>query len=192
LLFPGSDLRGALHQVDEYIPASNAIRKKYLAGSNAVSTVPGDLLFFYRKKHSDESGPSTFKSAVTTLGIAEKVYREGRNYQGFDDYCKIAGRRTVFTKEELSEQYEAGRKTIIQFLYVLSFEKGNNVNHRTLADNGVIVYVTKPVGQVLGEFEIADLLCATPGELWEQTAQIGGINEQAYFEYFKDTTQVLP
>jgi predicted transcriptional regulator len=55
----------------------------------------------------------------------------------------------------------------------------------------VIVYVTKPVGQVLGEFEIADLLCAAPGELWEQTAQIGGINEQAYFEYFKDTTQAF-
>jgi predicted transcriptional regulator len=53
----------------------------------------------------------------------------------------------------------------------------------------VIVYVTKPVGQVLGEFEIADLICATPEELWKRTAQVGGVDEQAYFEYFKGSTQ---
>lgn len=55
----------------------------------------------------------------------------------------------------------------------------------------VIIYVTKPVGKVLGEFEVADILCADPVELWDQTAEIGGINKQAYFEYFKDTTQAF-
>ena len=55
----------------------------------------------------------------------------------------------------------------------------------------VIVYVTKPVGKVLGEFEVNDIICADPGELWKKTSQIGGISKNAYFEYFKDTTQAF-
>lgn len=43
LLLPTSDLLGAIHKVDEYIPASNAIRKMYLAkGQNADLVSVGD------------------------------------------------------------------------------------------------------------------------------------------------------
>jgi predicted transcriptional regulator len=55
----------------------------------------------------------------------------------------------------------------------------------------VIVYVTKPVGKVLGEFEVDDILCAAPEDLWERTSHRGGISKQAYFEYFKDTHQAF-
>ncbi|HBE79928.1 MAG TPA: hypothetical protein DDW65_19435 [Firmicutes bacterium] len=55
----------------------------------------------------------------------------------------------------------------------------------------VIVYVTKPVGKVLGEFEVDDILCADPEDLWEQTSHIGGISKKAYFEYFKDTNRAF-
>ncbi len=140
LLFPGSELKGAIHDIDEYIPASNAIRKIYLAGgTNAKLAQTGDLLFFYRKKHPDEPSMPKYKSAITTLGIVEKVYVEGRDYKGFDEYSKIAGRRTVFTQEELKQQYELiNRRVIVQFIYVLSFGSGNNVNYQFLVDNKII------------------------------------------------------
>ncbi|HBF36313.1 MAG TPA: hypothetical protein DDW50_03235 [Firmicutes bacterium] len=57
--------------------------------------------------------------------------------------------------------------------------------------NKVVVYVTKPVGKVLGEFEVDDILCAAPEDLWEKTSHIGGISKKAYFEYFKDTHQAF-
>jgi predicted transcriptional regulator len=55
----------------------------------------------------------------------------------------------------------------------------------------VIVYVTKPVGKVLGEFEVAEILTANPEELWERTSRIGGIGKEAYFEYFRDSEQAF-
>lgn len=53
----------------------------------------------------------------------------------------------------------------------------------------VIVYVTKPVGKVLGEFEIGELLCEGPEKLWDLTYQVGGISKRVYFDYFKDSPQ---
>lgn len=139
LLFPASDLQGAIHQIDEYIPASNAIRKMYLArGQNAGYTNKGDLLLFYRMKHEDEPGQSRYKSAITTVGVVENVFREGRDYRGVEEYCKIAGKRTAFASDELIQQYNIGRRIIIQFLYVLSFGKGHNVNYQTLVYNNII------------------------------------------------------
>ncbi|HBE79929.1 MAG TPA: hypothetical protein DDW65_19440 [Firmicutes bacterium] len=139
LLFPASDLQGAIHKVDNYIPASNAIRKMYLAkGQNAEMISSGDLLFFYRIKHRDEPGFAKYKSAITTLGIVEKVYRENVDYFGYDGFNKIAGKRTAFSSPELLKQYNQGRRIMIQFLYLLSFGKGNNVNYQTLRENQII------------------------------------------------------
>lgn len=50
----------------------------------------------------------------------------------------------------------------------------------------VVVYVTKPIGKVIGEFEIDDILEGNPSVIWEQTKLYSGINEDAYIEYFSD------
>jgi hypothetical protein len=139
LLFPGSDLQGAIHQIDDYIPASDAIRKIYLAkGQNAEYTNTGDLLLFYRKKHQEEPGPSRYRSAITTVGVVEKVFREGIDFKGVEQFSNIAGKRTAFSPDELIQQYQDSRRIIIQFLYLLSFGKAHNVNYQTLMDNEVI------------------------------------------------------
>ena|SRR5690554_5471427 len=57
--------------------------------------------------------------------------------------------------------------------------------------NKVIVYVTKPIGRILGEFKIDDLICAPPSELWEKTHQIGGIKREAFFDYFRGRDQAF-
>lgn len=49
----------------------------------------------------------------------------------------------------------------------------------------VIVYTTKPVGKVIGEFEIAEILEGDPITIWEKTKKYSGIDKKSYIEYFK-------
>ena len=51
--------------------------------------------------------------------------------------------------------------------------------------NSIIVYVTKPVGKVIGEFEIAEILEDDPVTIWEKTKKYSGISKKDYLEYFK-------
>lgn len=48
------------------------------------------------------------------------------------------------------------------------------------------VYASKPIGMIIGEFEILDILSATPDALWEETKNGAGISEEYFFEYFND------
>lgn len=50
----------------------------------------------------------------------------------------------------------------------------------------VVVYVTKPVGKVIGEFEIDDILKGNPDSIWEQTKFYSGIDKNSYMEYFSE------
>lgn len=50
----------------------------------------------------------------------------------------------------------------------------------------IIVYVTKPIGKVIGEFEIAEILEDNPTSIWERTKNHFGINKKDYEEYFGD------
>lgn len=48
----------------------------------------------------------------------------------------------------------------------------------------VIVYVTKPVGKVVGEFEIGEIIEDNPMIIWEHTKKYSGINKDDYIDYF--------
>ena len=48
----------------------------------------------------------------------------------------------------------------------------------------IIVYVTKPIGKVVGEFKIDKILEDTPNAIWEKTKLYSGIKERDYMEYF--------
>ncbi|GIM29838.1 hypothetical protein CPJCM30710_25040 [Clostridium polyendosporum] len=50
----------------------------------------------------------------------------------------------------------------------------------------IVVYVTKPVGKVIGEFEIDSILKGAPNLIWEETKLYAGIDENAYLEYFSE------
>ena len=50
----------------------------------------------------------------------------------------------------------------------------------------VVVYVTAPVGKVVGEFEIGEVLSDNPAAVWEQTKQASGISKAFYDSYFDD------
>ena len=50
----------------------------------------------------------------------------------------------------------------------------------------VIVYASSPVQQIIGEFEIADILSNNPDRIWEKTKKFSGISEAFFFKYFAD------
>lgn len=49
----------------------------------------------------------------------------------------------------------------------------------------VVIYATMPIGKVIGEFEIDEIITASPATLWQLTIQFSGITEGFFTEYFK-------
>ncbi|MCL2245832.1 MAG: ASCH domain-containing protein [Lentimicrobiaceae bacterium] len=50
----------------------------------------------------------------------------------------------------------------------------------------VVVYASSPVQQVIGEFEIENILHKEVELLWQLTQQFAGINKDFYDDYFAD------
>jgi predicted transcriptional regulator len=52
--------------------------------------------------------------------------------------------------------------------------------------NTVIVYATRPLGKVVGEFEIEDILHEELTTLWDKTKSRAGTSEEKFRKYFSD------
>ncbi len=50
----------------------------------------------------------------------------------------------------------------------------------------VVVYASSPVQQVIGEFDIDQILSSSPNEIWELTKKYSGISEMYFHEYFEN------
>jgi predicted transcriptional regulator len=53
----------------------------------------------------------------------------------------------------------------------------------------VIVYASSPVQQVIGEFEIDEVLNYDLSTLWDLTQEHSGISEEFYYDYFANKEQ---
>lgn len=53
----------------------------------------------------------------------------------------------------------------------------------------VLIYCTRPVGRLVGEFDIADILEDHPERLWLRTSSGSGISKEYYDGYFCGRTQ---
>lgn len=56
--------------------------------------------------------------------------------------------------------------------------------HRDPSVHTVVIYATKPVGKVVGEFSIKDVYTEHPDLLWEKTKEFAGISKPFFSEYF--------
>jgi predicted transcriptional regulator len=87
---------------------------------------------------------------------------------------KRAGRVALLSiRPEYAEAIFSGRKTV-------------EFRRSPLADDVevVVVYVTQPVGQVIGWFTVRQVRRSTPKALWRRFSSVGGIGRTAYFDYF--------
>jgi len=53
----------------------------------------------------------------------------------------------------------------------------------------VIVYASDPIKQIIGEFEIEDILHEEPQSLWVKTKHHAGISEKRFFNYFMNKSK---
>ena len=53
----------------------------------------------------------------------------------------------------------------------------------------VIVYASDPIKQIIGEFEIADIIHDEPQALWLKTKNYAGMSEKRFFEYFTNKSK---
>jgi predicted transcriptional regulator len=76
-------------------------------------------------------------------------------------------------RPEYAEAIFAGRKTV-------------EFRRAPIADDVsvVVVYVTQPVGRVIGWFTVRQVRRSTPGALWRRFSSVAGIGRRAYFDYF--------
>lgn len=51
--------------------------------------------------------------------------------------------------------------------------------------NTVVIYATKPIGKVVGEFEIEQVISDTPKSLWDITSQYAGLDKMDFYDYFE-------
>ena len=53
----------------------------------------------------------------------------------------------------------------------------------------VVVYASDPIKQVIGEFDIGDIIHGEPSALWAQTGDASGITKNRFLEYFGNKTK---
>ena len=49
----------------------------------------------------------------------------------------------------------------------------------------VIIYASKPIGRIVGEFHIKQILCDTPENIWSKTHQYAGVSYAFFVQYFQ-------
>jgi len=49
----------------------------------------------------------------------------------------------------------------------------------------VIVYATKPVGQIIGTFEVSRIEQTSPTRLWDMFGSVGGVTRRHFRQYFQ-------
>lgn len=113
----------------EHEPYRNAIRKAYVSRSVFRELKPGDAIVFYRTG-------GYYRGVVTTLGIVERVHTDIRSE---DEFLRLCRRRSVFTDDELREQWRykaATRPFIVDFVYAYSLPRRPNLAE--LIQHGVV------------------------------------------------------
>ena len=78
-----------------------------------------------------------------------------------------------------------------QFAFrLLSGEKRVEFRRRSTAKKitHIVIYATRPVGAVVGILEVQDLAQGTPRALWQAFADVGGIEQADFFDYFSGST----
>lgn len=50
----------------------------------------------------------------------------------------------------------------------------------------IVVYVSSPVQEIVGEFEIENILTDKVDKIWNKTKNFSGITKEYYYEYFEN------
>ncbi|QNU66007.1 hypothetical protein EHE19_014100 [Ruminiclostridium herbifermentans] len=105
--------------------------------TSKLGYLPGEPVLIYRR-HTGE-GPATYKSVITSFCTIIKqinIKQMGREIIGYNEFVKIIGNKSVFNEIELRNIYNKSNVVVLELLYNGYLGKGNNINHKTLKQNG--------------------------------------------------------
>lgn len=91
-----------------------------------------------------------------------------------NNMCKIL----ISIKPEYSNKILEGEKTF-EFRRRIPIKKVTSI----------IIYSSYPVGKVVGEAKVEEILEGSPLVIWKNTKESGGISKKKYFDYFDGTKQ---
>lgn len=55
--------------------------------------------------------------------------------------------------------------------------------------NSIVIYASKPVGKIVGEFTVGKILNDTPENLWLETSEYSGISQDFFYQYFRGRSE---
>lgn len=55
----------------------------------------------------------------------------------------------------------------------------------------VVIYATKPVGKLVGEFDVATVHIDAPEKIWNKTKKFAGIAKERYDEYYSGRNRAV-
>lgn len=117
----------------EFIVEGNTIEKAYICNSNIKKVASGDILLFYRSKD---------QSAITSLGIVEKVFPGIRNK---DEIIRSVIKRSVYSLPDIEEMEG---KTFLIILFRWHFDLPNPLTFKELKEIGVLKGPPRSLAQI--------------------------------------------
>ena len=53
----------------------------------------------------------------------------------------------------------------------------------------IFIYSTYPVKKIVGYFEVGEIICETPQELWNSFSEVSGISKKDFFKYYASSNE---
>jgi hypothetical protein len=157
-LFPYSELAGNNQEIFE-TTAGNGITKVFLAAPYTPITYRVGMPIFIYRIHTGD-GKKAYKSVVTsycTISKVDTIKRFGLPKIPLDEYLHMVGNKSVYTSQELTEQYHHKNNLIaIEMVYNGYFGKGHNVIYKDLKENGL--FKVYPYNIVYNQNEFVKIL----------------------------------
>lgn len=135
LLFPEAEDQQEL--MPGMYPFGNSIRKAYLSNAPVRSMVPGSTILFYRSQD---------KSHDTSEIIAVGVVEETMVSQNPDEIARYVIRRSVYSKDEISEMCAKNDVLAIKFRHAGLLSEP--ISYAALKDNNAVVAAPQTIQSV--------------------------------------------
>lgn len=74
---------------------------------------------------------------------------------------------------------------------ILAYEKLYEFRKSIFKQNveKVFIYSSYPVKKIVGCFEVGEIICESPIELWNSFSDVSGISEKDFFKYYEDSEE---
>lgn len=74
---------------------------------------------------------------------------------------------------------------------ILAYEKLYEFRKSIFKQNveKVFIYSSCPVKKIVGCFEVGEIICESPIELWNSFSDVSGISEKDFFKYYEDSEE---